>query len=147
MNTQFPTSHHITSHHITSHHITSHHIATTSVVFLGRHRSFLAVLAVFDGCWSLFGSIFAKNVRFSLVFTRDSWLPGTLHRFYCFRRFRRQARQNRPRVPRAGEQDDGSLPHTPSNEEHVFSILGLSLRHSQAVRLVNVMWQMMISYG
>ena len=25
--------------------------------FLGRHRSFLAVLAVFDGCWSLFGSI------------------------------------------------------------------------------------------
>ena len=27
------------------------------------------------------------------------------------RRKRRQAGQNRPRVPRAGEQDDGSLPH------------------------------------
>ena len=114
------TSHHITSHHITSHHITSH--CDDIGRFLGRHRSFLAVLAVFDGCWSLFGSIFAKNVRFSLVFTRDSWPPGTLHRFYSFlllstpfRRFRRQARQNRPRVPRAGEQDDGSLPQTPSN--------------------------------
>ena len=77
MNTQFPTSHHITSHHITSH-------CDDIGRFLGRHRSFLAVLAVFDGCWSLFGSIFAKNVRFSLVFTRDSCPPGTLHRFYSF---------------------------------------------------------------
>ena len=113
---------HITSHHITSHHITSHHITSQCDDignFLGRHRSFLAVLTVFDGCWYLFGSIFAKNVFFLLVFTRDSWPPGILQRFYSFLllsiRFRRQARQNRPRVPRAGDQDDGSLPQTPSN--------------------------------
>ena len=48
--------------HITSHHITSH--CDDIGRFLGRHRSFLAVLTVFDGCWSLFGSIFAKNAVF-----------------------------------------------------------------------------------
>ena len=65
--------------------------------FLGRHRSFLTVLAVFDGCWSLFGSIFAKNVRVSLVFTRDSWPPGILQRIQPKQL---QARLSRPRVLR-----------------------------------------------
>ena len=67
--------------------------------------------------------IFAKHVRFSLVFTTDSWPPGTLQLIHYLPRLasRNEVRLGRsdPGFPRAGEQDDGSLPQTPSNHRNV----------------------------
>ena len=74
--------------------------------------------AVFDGYWTLFGSIFTKNVWFSLAFIRDSWWEFSSGSSGSTVSTVSEVRPGRidPGFPRAGGQDDGSLPQTPSNK-------------------------------
>ena len=73
---------HITSHHITSHHITSH--CDDIGRFLGRHRSFLAVLAVFVVFGSHFPDFCSQNGIFYKQLVASGNSPGIRPAFPAF---------------------------------------------------------------
>ena len=64
--------------------------------------------------WCIIFLIFVLEIVF---FAGKSWPPGTLHRIQRIHRDPPETKSGRidPGFPRAGEQDDGSLPQTPSN--------------------------------